>query len=82
MGKTNKTALSNVKVILWFILIIEVLIFLLAIIFGSLCGFKDSFIAHGVLGLIIGGCLLLLLITGFIFNAILTKIENLMLKDK
>jgi hypothetical protein len=82
MGKTNKTGLSNVKIILWFILIIEILILLLAIIFGSLCGYKNSFIAHGILGLIIGGCLMLLLITFIMFNVILSKLEALILKDK
>jgi hypothetical protein len=82
MGKTNKIGLSNVKIILWFILIIEILILLLAIIFGSLCGYKNSFIAHGILGLIIGGCLMLLLITFIMFNVILSKLEALILKDK
>lgn len=75
LKSTSLVRPHNIKVILWFILIIEVLIFFLAIIDGSLCGFKNSFIAHGVLGLILGGCLIFLLITFIIFNVILSKLE-------
>jgi uncharacterized membrane protein len=82
MGKTYKAKQSNVKVVLWFILIIEVLILLLAIIFGSLCGFKNSLIAHGILGLILGSCLILLLITITAFNYLLSIFDKHFVKDK
>jgi hypothetical protein len=54
MNKSTIQRSENIKTILWFIATIELIILLLAIIFGPICGYKNSLIAHGILGAIIG----------------------------
>ena len=52
---------DQVRIIVWFIIVVLVFIFCLAVINGHGCGYKNSFIAHGILGVVVGGCLIILL---------------------
>jgi uncharacterized membrane protein len=76
MEKERNDKWDNVKTVLWFIVMIEVLILLLAIINGTGCGYKNSFVAFGVIGLIIGAGLLLLVAAMILVTLILKAIEN------
>jgi hypothetical protein len=61
MERPIKRFWDQIHILLWFIVVILVFIFCLAIINGYGCGFKNSLIAHGVLGFVVVGCLLILL---------------------
>ena len=45
---------ESIKTVLWFILVLEIFIVLLALLFGYSSGYKNSLVAHGILGLITG----------------------------
>jgi hypothetical protein len=66
MENRTVTKWDTIKQLLWFIIIVELFIFFLAVICGYACGYKRTFIAFGVLGGIIGGGLFgaLIFITG------------------
>jgi hypothetical protein len=64
--------------IVWFIVVVIVFIFCLAIINGYGCGYKNSLIAHGILGFIVVGCLVILMLVCFVMK----KIVDFILRDK
>jgi hypothetical protein len=71
MENRSITKWDTFKIMVWFIAIVELFILFLAVINGYSCGYKQTFIAFGILGGLVGGALffLLLFITGL--NAVL-----------
>jgi hypothetical protein len=61
MERNMKQFWDQIHIIVWFIIVVLIFIFCLAVINGNGCGYKNSLIAHGVLGLLVGGCLVILL---------------------
>ncbi len=65
---------EQIKIFLWLIFVIEVFTICLGIIFGGLCGYKNSLIAHGILGLFIGISLLILLFVYLLIDLLIRVI--------
>ena len=76
MNKSTIQRSEDIKTILWFIAIIELIILLLAIIFGSICGYKNSFIALGILGAIVGLVMIAPLLFIVVFNFMIKIIKK------
>ena len=62
MERNIKRFWDQFNILVWFIVVVEAFIFCLAIIHGHACGYKNSLIAHGILGLLVGVCLAILLL--------------------
>lgn len=76
MNKLKIQRSENIKAILWFIAIIELVVLLLAIILGPICGYKNSLIAHGILGAIIGLCMIAPLLFIIVFDFVTWSIKK------
>lgn len=70
---------NDFLIVIWFILILEVLIFLLAVIVGHICGYRNSFVAFGVMGALLG---IPMLIVVFVLNGANFIIDMVMNKYK
>jgi hypothetical protein len=55
MERNIKRFWDQFNILVWFIVVVEAFIFCLAIIHGHACGYKNSLIAHGILGLLVVG---------------------------
>ena len=64
---------DTIKSVLWFVFVIEVLILFLAIICGRVCGYINSLIGFGIMGLLIGVCLLSIVFTSIGIDLIVRK---------
>jgi len=51
---SHKEYSEYLKMCFWFLFVCEVLVLGLALIFGHSCGYRNSFIAFGTIGAIIG----------------------------
>ena len=71
MEKSTNSFADQIKIFLWVIFVVEVLAIGLGIIFGRLCGYKNSILAHGILGVIIGIGLLILLLVYIIIEMLI-----------
>ncbi len=74
MIKSIKPLWDQFGILVWFIIVVEAFIFCLAIIIGNTCGYKNSLIAHGILGLLVGTSLAILLISLICVNKIIDYI--------
>lgn len=45
---------KNISTVFWIIIITELLLFLLALIIGRTCGYRETFIGFGILGAFLG----------------------------
>lgn len=77
MEKSLHPRWNSIKHIMWFIAMIEVLLLFLAIIAGHTCGYRISFIAHGILGRFVGGSLLFLLLGIILIDSVMQSIKKL-----
>jgi hypothetical protein len=72
-GKLNTPKFENAKSALWIIAMIELFFLALAVVSGAVCGFRNSFIAFGVLGLLFGGCMVVLYVGILVFDLFLLR---------
>ena len=71
MEKPTNSFTDQIKIFLWSIFVVEFFAVCLGIIFGRLCGYRDSLFAHGILGAIIGIGLLILLLTYIVIEMLI-----------
>jgi len=69
---------DNIKSVLWFIFVIEILILFLGIICGRACGYSNSLIGFGIMGLLIGICLLSIVFAAVGIDLIIRKGSKLL----
>ncbi len=70
---------KDLSILIWLVFVWELLLFLLAVIVGHACGYRNAFVAFGVMGALLG---IPAFITIFAWNGVTIIIEMVMKRGK
>ena len=77
--KRNKIK-KDISILIWFVFIWELFLFLLAVIVGQACGYRNTFIAFGIMGALLGIPMIIVMFvkigTDGIIDMFMKKIEK------